>query len=48
MHCFKHLGERVTARTFDRQVAELLVRVALLNRFSEISHPQIVAVPAVA
>ena len=34
MHCFKRLGERVSARTFDRQVVELHVRVALLNRFS--------------
>jgi hypothetical protein len=27
------LGERVTARTFERQVVELHVRVAVLNRF---------------
>ena len=32
MHCFKRLGERVMARTFERQVVELHVRVALLNR----------------
>lgn len=35
MHCFKRLGERVTARTFERQVVEVHVRVALLNRFNE-------------
>ena len=32
MHCFKRLGERVMARTFERQVVELHVGVALLNR----------------
>ena len=31
MHCLKRLGERVTARTFERQVVELHVRVAVLN-----------------
>jgi transposase len=36
MHCFKRLGERVMARTFARQVAELHVRVALLNRFTQL------------
>lgn len=48
MHCFKRLGERVTARTFERQVVELHVRVALLNRFSQIGRPQTVPVSAVA
>jgi hypothetical protein len=44
MHCFKRLGERVMARTFERQVMELQVRVALLNRFSQMGRPQTVAV----
>lgn len=48
MHCFKRLGERVTARTFERQVVELHVRVALLNRFSQIGRPQTVPVAAMA
>ena len=48
MHCFKRLGERVTARTFDRQVVELHIRVALLSRFSQIGRPQTVPVAAVA
>lgn len=48
MHCFKRLGERVTARTFERQVVELHVRVALLNRFSQIGRPHTVPVAAVA
>lgn len=34
MNCFKRLGVRVMARTFERQVTELHIRVALLNRFS--------------
>jgi len=39
MHCFKRLGERVMARTFERQVTELHIRVALLNRFSQLGFP---------
>ena len=48
MHCFKRLGQRVTARTFERQVVELHVRVALLNRFSQIGRPRTAPVAAVA
>ncbi|AVG17688.1 MULTISPECIES: IS5 family transposase [Chromobacterium] len=44
MHCFKRLGERVMARCFDGQVAELQVRAAILNRFSMLGHPCTVAV----
>lgn len=36
MRCFKLLGERVMARDFDRQVAELQVRAAALNRFTRL------------
>ena len=39
MRCFKLLGERVMARDFDRQVAELQVRAALLNRFTQLGSP---------
>jgi hypothetical protein len=39
MHCFKLLGQRVASRTFDRQITELKVRAAILNRFSEIGTP---------
>ncbi len=39
MHCFKRLGERVMARTLERQVTELHVRVALLNRFTQLGEP---------
>lgn len=48
MHCFKRLGERVMARTFERQVAELHVRVALLNRFTQLGHQATVPVVAMA
>jgi hypothetical protein len=34
MRCFKLLGERVMAKDFDRRVAELQIRAALLNRFT--------------
>ncbi|MEN3110144.1 IS5 family transposase [Uliginosibacterium paludis] len=42
MRCFKLLGERVMARDFDRQVAELKIRAALLNRFTQLGTPQTV------
>lgn len=48
MHCLKRLGERVMARTFERQVVELHVRVALLNRFSQLGRPTTVPVAAMA
>ncbi len=41
---FKRLGERVMARTFERQVVELQVRVALLNRFTQLGRPVTVPV----
>ena len=44
MHCIKRLGERVMARTFERQVNELHIRAAILNRFTELGRPQTVAV----
>jgi len=44
MRCAKLLGERVMARDFDRQVAELRVRAALLNRFTRLGKPTSVAV----
>lgn len=39
MRCFKPLGERVMARDFDRRVAELQVRAAVLNRFTRLGNP---------
>jgi hypothetical protein len=43
MRCFKLLGERVMARDFDRQVAELQVRTAIFNRFTRVGTPMAVA-----
>lgn len=43
MCCFKLLGERVVARDFDRQVAELQVGAAVLNRFTRLGTPITVA-----
>ncbi|RYE67456.1 MAG: IS5 family transposase, partial [Oxalobacteraceae bacterium] len=45
MRCFKLLGERIMARDFDRQVAELQVRAAVLNRFTRLGTPITVAKP---
>ena len=45
MRCFKLLGERVMARDFDRQVAELQIRAAVLNRFTRLGMPITVAMP---
>jgi hypothetical protein len=45
MRCFKLLGERVMARDFDHQVAELQVRAAILNRFTWLGTPTTVAMP---
>lgn len=45
MRCFKLLGERVNARIFNSQVAELQIRAALLNRFSQLGTPITVAIP---
>lgn len=44
IHCFKLLGQRVMARTFDRQITEIKVRVVILNRFSKIGTPNTVRV----
>lgn len=33
MNCFKRLGEKVMARTFERQVTELHIRASILNQF---------------
>src|SRR5574343_122702 len=39
MNCFKRLGERVMAKTFERQVVELHIRAALLKRVSQLGRP---------
>jgi hypothetical protein len=42
MHCFKLLADRVKSRDFDRQVAELQICAAILNRFTALGTPQTV------
>lgn len=44
MRCVKLMDERVMARDFDRQVAKLQVRVAILNRFTQLGTPETVRV----
>ena len=39
MHCIKLLGQSLMARDFDRQVAEIQVRVAVLNRYTALGIP---------
>ncbi len=39
MKYFKALGERIAARDFERQIAELHIRVAVLNRFTVLGTP---------
>lgn len=39
MHCIKLLGQRLTARNFDRQLTEVYVRAAILNRFTALGTP---------
>ena len=34
MHCVKMLGQSPMARAFDRQVAELQIRAAVLNGYT--------------
>ncbi len=39
MHCVKLLGQGLMARDVDRQVAELHVRIAVLNGFTALGIP---------
>ena len=39
MNCTKLLGQKLMARDFDRQTAELQVRIAILNRFTALGTP---------
>ncbi|TWI34926.1 hypothetical protein IQ24_01434 [Paracoccus sulfuroxidans] len=44
MNCVKLLGQRLSTRGFDRQVAEFQVRVAVLNGFIALGIPATEAV----
>ncbi len=39
MHCLKLLGQGLMARDFDRQVAKLQIRIAVLNRYTALGIP---------
>lgn len=39
MNCIKLLGQSLMARDFDRQVAEIQVRIAVLNRYTALGIP---------
>jgi hypothetical protein len=39
MNCVKLLGQSLMARDFDRQVAEVQVRIAVLNRYTALGIP---------
>ena len=43
MNCVTLLGQRLMSREFDRQVAEVQIRVAVLNRFTALGIPMTVA-----
>jgi hypothetical protein len=40
MHCVKLLGQRLSARDFDRQVVEIQIRAAILNGFTALGIPE--------
>lgn len=39
MHCAKLLGQRLVAQDFDREVAELQVRIAVMNGYTALGMP---------
>ena len=43
-HCVKLLGQRLSARDFDSQVAEIQIRAAILNGFTALGLPSTVPV----
>jgi hypothetical protein len=44
MHCVKLLGQRMMAWDFDRQVAEVQVRIGVLNGYTALGIPNTKAV----
>jgi hypothetical protein len=43
VRCIKLLGQRLSARDFDRQVAEIQIRAAILNGFTALAIPRTMA-----
>jgi hypothetical protein len=39
MHCLKLMDQSLMARNFDRQVAEIQIRIAVLNRYTALGVP---------
>ncbi len=39
MHCVKLMGQSLMARDFERQVAEVQIRIAVLNRYTALGIP---------
>ena len=39
MHCIKLLGQSLMAQDFERQVAEIQIRIAVLNRYTALGIP---------
>jgi hypothetical protein len=39
MHCIKLLGQSLMARDFERQAAEIQIRIAVLNRYTALGIP---------
>ncbi len=39
MHCVKLMDQSLMARDFDRQVAEIQIRIAVLNRYKTLGIP---------
>ena len=39
MHCMKLVGQRLMARDFNRQVAEVQVRIAIMNGYTALGIP---------
>ncbi len=39
MNCMKLLGQKLISRDFDRQTAELQVRIDIFNRFTALGIP---------
>ena len=39
IHCIKLLGQSLRARDFERQVAEIQIRIAVLNRYTALGMP---------
>ncbi|SPJ24127.1 hypothetical protein PAA8504_01954 [Palleronia abyssalis] len=39
MNCVKLMGQRLMARDYDRQVAGIQVRIAIMNRYTALGIP---------